>query len=504
MNRAALAVAVAVLIGALWAAVWLALAHFERSVRDEAAATRRNVARGLSEHESSSVRAIDIVLTSLRSAWSRDRAAFEAAVELHEPLLRQEMAVQVAVVDRDGWVRYSRLPQSETVNFADRDYFIELRDGGVDRLSISTPVLGRITRRWAIQFARPLQDKDGRFDGLVVVAVPPPALERLYHDIDLGRGGIVTLARRDGRILARSTDFDKSAGVTLPLEVSRESGDAVAGEFLGRGAVDGVARFVTYRDVPGYPLRIYVGQEVDTVLAPFRNLRAYLVSLAAAATLLVLGIAYVLAMRARERARFAEERERMMLELHDGCIQSIYAIGLNLQDCRSVVGRSAVAADQAIARAQADLNLVIHDLRAFIGGEPRAVLGADELVEEVRRSAAAQRAPALALDLDREAAGALDPEQATHMLRIVREAVSNIVRHSDAGACRITLARTGAKRVRLDIVDDGCGMPSASAPPGSLGLAHIRARARRMGGTATIAPNPDGGTRVSVEFPVDS
>jgi signal transduction histidine kinase len=489
-------VSVAALLGVLWAAVWLAVSHLERSTRDEASATRRSIARSVAELEASSVRAIDTALISLRSAWVRDRGGFDQAVQIHEDLLHKENAVQIAVVDAEGWVRYSRLPQPGAVNFADREYFVALRERGTDELAISTPVMGRITGRWAIQFARPLRAADGRFNGIVVVAVPPPALEQLYRDMDLGPGAIMTLARRDGRILARSTGFDKSVDVALTV-VPADSADA--GEFVGAGKVDGVPRLVSWRNVPDYPLRVYVGQSVDTVLAPFRQQRRYLVGLAFAASLLLVGSAYVVATRARERARFLEERERLMFELHDGCIQSVYAIGLNLQDCRGQLGSP--AADAMVAQAQADLNLVIQDLRAFIGGEPRVVLAPDDFVEEIRKSAPATRAPVLSVDVDRDVVRRLHPEQASHLLRIVREAVSNVVRHAGAAACRITLGRGEGSRVRLDVSDDGRGLDGAAPREGSLGLAHIQARAKRMGGVATIVSAPGRGTTVTVEFP---
>ena len=98
----------------------------------------------------------------------------------------------------------------------------------------------------------------------------------------------------------------------------------------------------------------------------------------------------------------------------------------------------------------------------------------------------------------------LHPEQAAHLVRIVREAVSNVVRHAGAAACRVRLARSDARHVRLDVSDDGRGMPAAEPAAGSLGLAHIRARARRMGGVATIVSTPEHGTTVTVEFPAAS
>ena len=499
MNRTAVAAVVGAFLLALWVAVVVALGHLERVARDEAAAMRGNLARTLAESMASSVRAIDIALVNLRKGWLRDPASFDALVQLQESLLRKEKVIQVAVIDRDSWLRYSRLPQSGPVNFADRDYVAFHRDGDGDELHLSTPVFGRVTRQWAIQVTRAIRDAQGRYDGLIVMAIPPPALERLYQDIDLGENGIVTLARSDGRILARSAGFERSVDVVLAAPR-----DSQGGEFRGSGKVDGIERFVTYRNVADYPLRIYVGQDVRTVLAPYRQERLVLLLLATAASLLVIAIAIVLHMRARERARYADERDRMALELHDGCIQSIYAVGLNLQDSRAGLDADPKSVDYAIAQALADLNLVMQDLRAFIGGEGAPELSAADFVSEVRRTVPRSRALDLALDIDGPLFEALDRDRRSHLLRIAREAVSNVVRHADAAACRVSLHRFGNREVRLEVEDDGRGIGASPVSRASLGLAHIHARARRMGGSASVGARAPGGTQVLVQFPLEA
>ena len=494
-RRTALASA-ALLAATMWAGILLALGELERSALEEAAASRRSLARSLAEHQASSVRAIDISLINLREVWLRNRGGFEDAVRRLEELLRKEMVIQVAVVDAEGWLVYSRLPDAARLNFADRGYFQFHRDSGSDGLHISEPVFGRVTRQWAIQFTRPIRDARGRFAGLVVVAVPPPALAQLYHDLDLGTGSVLTLARLDGQILARSAGFDQSVAVPLT-----RAGNAAMGEFKGAGKVDGVERFFAFRTLADYPLRVYVGQSVEAVLGPYRRQRLYLVALGIGATALIFAAVTVAASRARERALHRDERERLMLELHDGCIQAIYAVGLQLQHCRAMLGKDSPQAE-AIAQAQADLNLVIHDLRAFIGGEdvPQEPGG---LAARLRSAFPSAGATALDVQVDEAAAASLTPEQRTHALRIVREAVSNVVRHAQADACRITLARE-AGGVRLEISDNGRGLAEGNAPAGSLGLAHIRARARRMQGEASIGPAPGGGTRIEVRIPVSA
>ena len=62
-------------------------ASLHRSIEEDAAVRRQNLARSLSEHQASSVRAIDISLLFLREAWKRDPRAFDAAVQEQERML---------------------------------------------------------------------------------------------------------------------------------------------------------------------------------------------------------------------------------------------------------------------------------------------------------------------------------------------------------------------------------------------------------------------------------
>jgi signal transduction histidine kinase len=423
-------------------------------------------------------------------------------VERHEEHLKRDRIIQVAVLDREGWVIFSRLPQAGRINFADRQYFKVQRASAADELYISEPVFGRVTRQWAIQFTRPMRGADGRFDGLIIVAVPPPALELVYRDFDLGEDGVLTLVRWDGEVLARSSALEKGVKVSLAGQPGLGPEAPPLGDFRGSGLVDGVERFVSYRKLEDYPFTVFVGQSRDTVLAQYRLQRNAMIAGGVAATLLLFALMRLFVSRSEERRRFLEERERLMLELHDGCIQSVYAVGLQLDNVRRLAERDPARAGEIVAEAQASLDLVIQDLRAFIAGAPRTARTADELIAEMERVIPAPAAglPGFSLEIDRSVAQALTPEQAAHVLRIAREAVSNAVRHARAGAVQVSLRRSG-NELCLEVADDGAGLaPQASLARG-LGLHHIRARARKLGGRATMTNAPDGGARITVEFP---
>jgi signal transduction histidine kinase len=94
----------------------------------------------------------------------------------------------------------------------------------------------------------------------------------------------------------------------------------------------------------------------------------------------------------------------------------------------------------------------------------------------------------------------LDRGLSTAMFRIFQEALTNVARH--AGATRVTVRLDLERgRLRLQIEDDGVGLPEARAN-GSLGILGMGERARRLGGDCSVVRRGEGGTLVSVAVPL--
>ena len=303
---------------ALWAVIAFALQAAEREAMEKASVEGRNLARSLAEHVASSVRAIDLVLLQLRVEWAQSALPFAGHVARQQEYLKNEYFSQVTVIGADGRVEYSYIPGSERVDLSDRDYFKVHKERRTDELSISAPFLGRLSGKWIIQFTRPIYDRRQQFAGVLGLTVPPPALERVYHDIDLGAGSAITLARPDGQILAHSRDLGKAAGVSLADSVALRPDAAPAGEYRRAARTDGVERVYSYQKVPGYPLYVFVGQSVDTILAPYRVQRTAYLVLGAMATLLLLSVTLLLLSRRRDKLAADRNRARLETELREG------------------------------------------------------------------------------------------------------------------------------------------------------------------------------------------
>jgi signal transduction histidine kinase len=195
------------------------------------------------------------------------------------------------------------------------------------------------------------------------------------------------------------------------------------------------------------------------------------------------------------------ERERLMQDLHDGCIQSIYAIGLALEDCRGLIAEDPAHATKKVAQAAASLNLVIQELRAFISAAPP--VAHVDLPQEIARiiEGLGTHGPRFHADVDKALADTLPHQKAAQLLQIAREALSNIVRHANAKVGRISLRKRGSK-VRLEVVDDGRGFDKNAAAGMGLGLHHIAARVQKLGGKLQLTSKPAHGCRICVEIAI--
>lgn len=209
--------------------------------------------------------------------------------------------------------------------------------------------------------------------------------------------------------------------------------------------------------------------------------------------------------RANEQLRaFAEERERFFQDVHDGCIQSIYAVGLNLEACRPLIDENPTKVAQIIAAASANLDMVIQDLRSFMTERGQQLPAPRNLRAEIERAvqAAEENGLAFALDIDATAEDALSSDQALQLLQIAREGISNATRHAKARSGQLSLqVREGI--VCFEVIDDGIGFDTNAPNKHGMGLHHINARARKLGGRAVVASAPSRGTRIMVEIPLN-
>ena len=302
---------------AMWGGIVFALRTAESETIERAGVEGSNLARSLAEHVASSVRAIDLVLVHLRSEWVQGVVPFPDHVARQQENLTREEVSQVIVLDADGRIAYSKMPGLQGLGVADRPFFKVYKELGKRGLYISAPEFDPELAQWTIKFTRPIYDPGGRFAGVLALYLSPPALERIYNDIELGEGAVITLVRADGQILARSRGLVGAAGISLADVPGLAANASPAGSYHRKSLTDGIDRLYAYQKVPGYLLTVFVGQTVDTVLAPYRAQRTVYLASGALATLLLLVISLLLVSRQRskEQAERALQEEIVRLQL---------------------------------------------------------------------------------------------------------------------------------------------------------------------------------------------
>jgi signal transduction histidine kinase len=202
-----------------------------------------------------------------------------------------------------------------------------------------------------------------------------------------------------------------------------------------------------------------------------------------------------------QRLAIVDERERIAKDLHDGIIQSIYAVGLSLEDLPELMGEDGDEARARIDRAIDALHVTIRDIRNFIMGLRPELLDEEDLVgslqalaEEVRLSAMVEVETAI----DPAAAAALPDHAREPIFHITREALSNVARHSHATRASIVLDGDRGS-IRLEINDNGVGFDAGQDRDSThQGLANMAARAARHGGVLKIESAMGAGTRIIV------
>ena len=200
----------------------------------------------------------------------------------------------------------------------------------------------------------------------------------------------------------------------------------------------------------------------------------------------------------REQLLLATDRERIGRDLHDLVIQRLFGTGMGLQGILHLIHNGRAAA--RVAAAVDDLDATIREIRTTIFQLEMPKSAASGLRAEI-------------LQLVEEASESLDFEPNVHfdgpvdsvvsdelkaeVLAVAREALSNVARHAQASHADVHLGV--GNEVVLVVSDDGVGLNESGRRSG---LANVRARAEKLGGTVRITSPSEGGARLEWRVPM--
>ncbi len=202
------------------------------------------------------------------------------------------------------------------------------------------------------------------------------------------------------------------------------------------------------------------------------------------------------------RLAVLEDRERIAKELHDGVIQSLFAVGMNLQ------ATEAKASDPEAVRARLSgavdsIDMAIRDLRNYIFGLRPGILADRQLDQALRQLVEdfeEKSGLVTAVEIDERVAAQFG-NAASQLVQVAREALSNVARHAQATTCRVSLVRREDRGV-LEIDDDGHGFTPGHGSNRGQGLRNMRERVEAIGGTFSVESSPANGTTVRVQLPL--
>ncbi len=199
-----------------------------------------------------------------------------------------------------------------------------------------------------------------------------------------------------------------------------------------------------------------------------------------------------------------DEHRSIGQELHDDVGQELTGLALQVETLEEMlpepqgrVGQLAAKIGEAIARIRRKLRNLSRGLVPMEIDAPALETALEGLALQMN-----EETRAACTYSSRGRARVADRRTATQLYRIAQEAVCNAVKHSRAKNVEIELAVDGAAAV-LEVRDDGRGLPAADEPTTGMGLHIMRHRAGLIGGTLTVEPAPDGGTRVRCRVPSD-
>lgn len=203
-----------------------------------------------------------------------------------------------------------------------------------------------------------------------------------------------------------------------------------------------------------------------------------------------------------ERVSVLEERQRIRMDLHDGVMQSLYGVGLLLEDVAERVDTEPALAKDQLWRSIDRLNAAIADLRGYVLGLRQVQASDQPLTESLPLLAEQARSNALIevdVQISTDAARGLDQPRREAAYYIAADALANIARHARARHASVHLFDENGGVILL-IADDGVGFDFEESTTGH-GLHNMRERAFAVGGTLLVESQPGRGARVRFELP---
>ena len=318
----------ALLIGLVWAGLLLVLQADRKHLIESAEAETSGRARAYAEQLLRTLSQVDQLSLSIKYQWERKSGPLDLEEQYrHGVYLGQLFPV---LINADGYAASSTRNLARGTYMGDLPFFAQVRDSGVTGLIVNRPTVGRggFAGKTIVRFTRSLNRPDGRFDGVVLIAVEQGYLASFHDAASLAPGDFISVRFNDGQLLAaRGGSGAAGAFYRKDPEFNKEVGTRIE---RGDRFLDDEERIVSWTAVEGYPLVAVAGVSMVDVMAPYARTYAIYVAMATISSLLLLALcgfgAYYQIRQSAQRRHDAQVQSTFRLAV-DGAREAFYMMG---------------------------------------------------------------------------------------------------------------------------------------------------------------------------------
>jgi signal transduction histidine kinase len=480
------------------------------------------LAVALEQYTIRTIQYADAVLQLIKTQYPGKSSGLEKILSSNE--INKDIIKDVTVIDNTGQaVNLTKNHSSgAALNFSKSDYFAFHAKNSKDTLFISEPVSSVTIGKPVIIISRRLNDRQGRFAGVVALQIEPVTFTSFYAQANLSKNDIISLISPRGITYARRTGSVESYGENIiksPLFTHvRNNEDSF---YFARDAIKSIPTWFSYRKLKDYPIIATVGSSEADILQHFYERRTrYLVPRIVASILSVLFsilISMVLIHRKKmaerllqEEKRYqrlltqqviaAQEKERAYIgrELHDNVNQVLTTVKLYLETAL----HKEEERDHILSKSMKLINGSINEIRNLSHQLSAPTLGTGSLVDSIN-ALIEMVVSSGNLVIEFEHSRFYRPismSQKLALYRIVQEQLNNVIKHAAATKVWVSLKQTGTT-TSLSVKDNGKGFNHPEKQNG-IGLNNIITRVRAFDGNVKIESALQKGCTVKVVLPI--